>query len=203
MNDVLSELARGVLRRANHASIVVEIVDGPLRLVLGGDLPRTTTPKKPTVVPTGWDAVMRTHPDLATHGFLKIAHHGSHAASHDGLMAPPPSHQRVWAVTPFNRSGIPRPSVVSHVLSAQTPLCVSHPPARWHIGSRDGFRVRSIDVVDRNDAEPTGIAFADGAIDGRPSPPRDPFDPVCVFAFHPTDGLQGSWFGPSAVEVHP
>jgi len=60
LSSVLGEIAEGNRARANEASVVLELVFGKTRVVLGGDMPC----KRPdgTKVPTGWDAVLGVYP---------------------------------------------------------------------------------------------------------------------------------------------
>lgn len=200
LDGVLTDLERGIRGRANHASIVLEVLNGSTRIVLGGDLPRVVTGST-NVVPTGWNTVMAQHPALAQHRLLKIPHHGSTAAWHQDLMPAPSSSARTWVVTPFARSGLPTAESATQLVARQTPIHVSHQPARWHIAQREGFRVPVGAVHRREDAEPTGDPFADAAVDVRPDPPSTPLDAVWAFAFDDAAAPCGAWRGGSAIAV--
>ncbi|MBX3273145.1 MAG: hypothetical protein KF729_22970 [Sandaracinaceae bacterium] len=180
--------------------MVLELSYGATRIVLGGDLPRVESGSG-KAVPTGWGHVMESYSRLAEHQLLKIAHHGSIAAWHDDLMAPPPS-ERAWAVTPFARSSLPRAGSLPALLACEQPLYVSHPPPSWHVvrGPR-GAPVSASSIHDRRDVARTGDPFADAAEDIRPQPPVDPLHPVWAFAFDDAAKLRGAWYGDTALTV--
>ena len=100
-------LGRRLREEANHVSLVLEVCFGELRLVLTGDLPFLTK-KGGAPVPTGWQAVSTRHPHLGGHHGLKVPHHGSPEAMHQGWMTPHAGPARAWLVTPYNSSDLPQ-----------------------------------------------------------------------------------------------
>lgn len=199
LDAILAELADGHRHRANEASVVLEVMYGESRVVLGGDLPRTKTGGT-TPLPTGWDTVMTDHPHLAKHALLKLAHHASEAAWHARLMAVASNAAREWVVTPFSSSRLPRADKLVALTSRQTPIRLTHPPPAW--AQLTGPRVAAGAVQERKSADLTGDAFADGADDIRPIPARSPMDPIWALAYRAHGGLTGLWRGPGAVEIY-
>lgn len=198
LDAILAELADGHRHRANEASVVLEVMFGESRLVLGGDLPRSKTSDGRSL-PTGWDTVMTDHPQLAQHALLKLAHHASEAAWHDGLMAEAPSAAREWVVTPFSSSRLPRADKLVSLTSRQTPIRLTHPPPAW--AQLTGPRVAAAAVQERKKADLTGDAFADAADDIRPIPAQSQMDPIWALAYRDDGGLTGLWRGAGAVEI--
>ncbi|MHB8872433.1 MAG: MBL fold metallo-hydrolase [Myxococcaceae bacterium] len=202
LDRLFAELEQGERGRANEASLVLELLFGQTRLVFGGDLPRFPTGRT-TPVPTGWNATMTHHPDMKTHAFLKVPHHGSAEAHHDDLMAGP-GHGRAWAVTPFDSQRLPRldgSDGVNRLLAWQTPLHLTRPPAAWLVQGA-GPSVARAGIRDRAGAQPTGDSFADAGVDIRP--PRastSPFDPVWAFAYDDRGVCRGRWYGRDALAV--
>lgn len=93
-------LAERILSSANDLSVVLEIVHGSTRLLLGGDLPHTRADKP---VASGWSHVCSTFPGLNGHTGYKIAHHASREAIHTGVVARAGSEARSWVATPYNK----------------------------------------------------------------------------------------------------
>jgi len=205
LTKILGELANGARKRANEASVVLEVVFGETRLVLGGDLPRVLTKKtlheieRAAPLETGWDRVLEAYPQLLGHHMLKLAHHGSAAAWHAGLMTPPPRRDRDWVVTPFNSSGLPRAEIMPSLVGKQSPIHVSHPPSAW--SDPGSSRIQASAIRRRAKVEATGDPFADAAEDIRPRPPQEPLDPVWAFAYDDAGRLCGLWRGESALQV--
>jgi hypothetical protein len=201
LDDILDRLAKGDRSRANEASIVIEIAFGQTRLVLGGDLTRL---RGRSSVPTGWDAVMAGHAELAEHGFLKVAHHGSVEAHHPALMQPGKAggpDRRAWCCTPFDRTSLPdHAEGMPAILAANPTLHLTHPPAAWTVPAHSGTigldRIRL-----RRVADPTGDSFADAADDIRPRAPRDSLAPIWSFAFDDAGMLKSLWRGESALAI--
>jgi hypothetical protein len=202
LSTILEELAGGNRRRANEASVVLELTYGETRIVLGGDLPRvpTRTTEKAiagaTPLATGWARVMRDHGHLAAHSLLKLPHHGSRAAWDDALMGAPPRDTRTWVVTPYTsgREPLPHRSKLGGLLSRQAPLHITHPPSAWELAP-EPWLVKAADI---RPPTPTGDPFADAADDIRPRPPKDALDPVWCFAFDASGWLRGRWRGTTA-----
>jgi hypothetical protein len=78
----------------NELSAIIELVFGATRIVLGSDL-----------LASGWDIALAAQPALAMHAGLKIPHHGSSTAHHEGLMTP--GEGRAWIVSPFSPCQLP------------------------------------------------------------------------------------------------
>ncbi len=93
-----------ISRRANEMSIVVEVVFGDTRVVLGGDLPHKLGASH---FPAGWTAALANQPGMAEHHGLKIPHHGSREALCPRLLDGK-SGTRAWLLTPFNSQSLPR-----------------------------------------------------------------------------------------------
>jgi hypothetical protein len=190
--------------RANEASIVVEVVFGSTRLVLGGDLPWT---KNGTPCTYGWESVMQRQPHLGTHHLLKVPHHGSREALHPGLMSDERS-SRCWCVTPFNSSDLPspepgegleimlsrEPSIYLTALAAPLSLQPSWPhPAQ----------VRMSEIKEREAAvrseQYTRINPRD--IRSERIPALDPLDPLWCYAVNSNGEIVERWRGRAAIEV--
>lgn len=81
----------------NGASVVTLVRRGALAALLGADLENSTNPE------TGWDAVMSyAKPDLQP-SLVKVPHHGSVGAHHDGMWAELAADQAMGIVTPWTK----------------------------------------------------------------------------------------------------
>jgi len=177
--------------RPNELSAVLEIVFGATRIVLGSDLE--------TAGSSGWSHVMAARPALGDHAGLKIPHHGSPTAFHQGLTRP--GADRAWWITPFSssripsmdRDGIPRfVALNGRVLLTATPRRRSDqpswlPPAELAIGDLAG-------------AFQPGAPAQLGAIASSP-PPIEPLDAVWCVAFDRSGRIAGAWRGHRAFAV--
>jgi beta-lactamase superfamily II metal-dependent hydrolase len=96
----LEKWRKGRLFQKNPLSTALEIVWGERRVVLGSDL--VERPGR------GWSHSLAFEPEIPDHDLLKIPHHGSVEALHDGLLASGarvPGPLRV--IVPYNRSDLP------------------------------------------------------------------------------------------------
>lgn len=96
-------LARRITERANDLSAVLELTFGDHSYIFGADLPET---RRGSPVASGWGEVLQREPALHEHAFLKLPHHGSEEAQPLALLHP--HRERVWTLTPFNSSRLPR-----------------------------------------------------------------------------------------------
>lgn len=68
LRDLMAEAGAAALpRKANHLSLVFEIMFGGTRLLVTSDLPRVESTKQQPEVPTGWTSVMKRHPRISVH----------------------------------------------------------------------------------------------------------------------------------------
>lgn len=204
LHTVLDELAQGRRARANQASLVLELVFGAARLILGGDLP--VRDSNGVAVPTGWQRVMQLHEHLSQHVLLKLPHHGSEGALDETLMeAATNSSLRIWACTPHDRSGLPdRARALPWLLSRNAPLHLTHPSSRWVLqASAASPEVAMNQVLDKRGQATTGDPFADGAGDLQSPQAPSALAPVWAFAFDSAGSLRGRWFGETALALTP
>ena len=201
LSAVLSEIAKGQLAHSNEASLVLELVFGRARVVLGGDLPHRRTGAG--VVDTGWESVVSRHPHLAEHVALKIPHHGSAHARHDALLE---RHaDRVWLITPYNKQRQPLPRVFDpdglaawlehenavHATSLSSD--VSAPASSSALSLPIGSLARR--------TVGGGDPFASGATELTPRQHRNVAAPVWGVAFDDAGAVRGLWRGDSAVRI--
>ena len=92
---------RDLFEGVNETSSPMLIEWRGARVVLGADL--TANP--------GWERVTSVYSDLNNHAVLKVAHHASREAQHDGVLLPDPGHQRLWISTPWHLAGRRLPNV--------------------------------------------------------------------------------------------
>jgi beta-lactamase superfamily II metal-dependent hydrolase len=203
LNRILDELANGRRTFANEASLVLELDYGAARVVLGGDLPRERAGN--SLVPTGWDHVMGTHPQLGSHSILKIPHHGSAGSFEDRLMTPAQDEViRPWVITPFDSSRLPRifdPGGILRLLQRNHSLEITRLMASCELRSATRFSVPMADILERRTARATGDPFADAGEDTRPHGTVGPLEPVWAFAFDNSGNLRGRWRGEAALQI--
>jgi hypothetical protein len=107
---------RIVNRSPNHASVVLWVRAGPVRVLLGADLQQTGRKDE------GWSAVVACHQDHVPGHLFKVPHHGSTNSDHpdvwDRMLTP----DQVAVVTPFSggRVRLPKDSDLER-LSERTP----------------------------------------------------------------------------------
>lgn len=103
-------------------SAVLAIRFGHSRLLLTGDLP------------SEWEIVASAY-DL-THDALKGPHHGSREALHPALITSA-NRSRSWAVTPKNRSGLPKfwdpANGIDALLAKEPSILVTSTPTSWQV----------------------------------------------------------------------
>lgn len=195
------KLQGGYCRDTNRISIVLEVEHGAARLVLGSDLPRTAW--------GGWDRTMADHPHLGAHAVLKIPHHGSAEAMHPGLMPVRSAEQRAWAVTPYNRSRLPRVAELDglpSLLEREPSILLTAMPASKRVQARvpQPGTVSLGQLASRMALQPTGTSFLDGAgVEVTPRDDLEPLDPVWCVAVDRTANIVGRWRGRVALEVVP
>lgn len=204
LDAIFVDLERGVRRDANGASLVLEVLFGEARVVLGGDLPRwRTSTRQP--IPTGWDAVLAAHPQLGGALLTKVPHHGSAAAQHPGLLTPNPDGSRAAAVTPFEWQRLPRvqdADGLPWLINRCGAIHVSSAPSDWQVTTK-GPDVSRRSIRSRRDVEPTGDPFADAAADVRPAPLDDQLASVWAFALDANGSIRHRWAGARALLVGP
>lgn len=101
----------------NEASSPMLVTWRGARIVLGADL--TSQP--------GWERVTSMYSGLNDHAILKVAHHASREAQHDGVLAPDPGHRRLWVATPWQLAGGRLPNMAA---CAEEDDAECHGPAR-------------------------------------------------------------------------
>ncbi|MEM1032212.1 MAG: hypothetical protein AAGN82_17820 [Myxococcota bacterium] len=198
------EMADMIANRANALSAVLELNYGSLTVVLGGDLPVRDSRGK---VPTGWDRVLASHGHLLHHRAFKVPHHGSRDALHHELIAPSPvGADRVWLVTPFNSSSLPRldkEDGLERLLSGQSPIHLTAPSASVPLqrAHRDG-RVTPAQLGEFTDQlRSSGSPFQPNDTVYRLDRDVAPLAAVWGVAFD-QQGPVARWRGETALEVH-
>lgn len=184
----------------NELSAVLELMFGTTRIVLGSDLPTVDT--RGTELSGGWHAVLQRHPHLGHHHGLKIPHHGSPAAFHDGLMSSGES--RAWWISPFNRGrrlpptepdGVPR--LVARNGAVQltaTPRARANQPVHADPALVSLAELPSLFAADvPRRAEAFSLT----------PPELEPLDPIWCGAFDDRGALRGAWRGNRAFCVVP
>lgn len=200
LSNVLSELAQGKRSHANEASLVLEVVFGATRIVLGGDLPKKRTGG--SVVATGWDSVVQRHGQLAEHHGLKVPHHASAHALHVGLLSSK-SNDRTWWITPFSKLRRPLPRVFdpnglaawlkheSAVYLTTLLRGIEAPPGTWDHARHQLTRR----------PPPSSDPFLGDAVDTSVSRHASFKDPIWGAAFDDQGKVVRLWRGASAVRV--
>lgn len=198
LSNVLSELARGKRSHANEASLVLEVVFGATRIVLGGDLPKKRTGG--SVVATGWDSVVQRHGQLAEHHGLKVPHHASAHALHVGLLSSK-STERTWWITPYDKSRLPRVHDANGLpawLKHESSVClttlhrsIEAPPGTWDHARHQLTRR----------PPPSSDPFLGDAVDTSVSRHASFKDPIWGAAFDDQGKVVRLWRGASAVRV--
>lgn len=199
---------RNVGRVANRMSLVFEVTMGDLRLVLGGDMP---SEHGGSVVPEGWGNILGRHPDLARAVALKVPHHGSREALHDGLLAGEPA-DRCWWVTPFARSALPRGQRseargvvegMTRLLGHQERVQVTALPtrrARQRHVPPPGYVTQS-EWNEAFQAKDLAGPFAKRALEVGPAPGALPGQPLWGAAFDAGGRWAARWRGEVAMDV--
>jgi hypothetical protein len=96
-------VGRAVSNEPNETAVVVWVEFGEIHALLGSDLERGSTPN------TGWQAILAstTRPQQKAR-FIKVPHHGSEGADHDGIWTELMEDEPYALLTPFRRSGLPK-----------------------------------------------------------------------------------------------
>lgn len=187
-------------RRANELSIVIEIRHGSTSIVLGGDLPTTSSDAQRRSIPTGWNHVMVGHPHLGAHHALKIPHHGSAHAHHSELMKRA-SHRRRWICTPFNGMPAFGDTGVGALLENEAAVHMTARPTAWPI-VLDTRRVASYGSRPP-EARPASDPFVAVASPKRPRPHDAPTAHVWAFEFDAQGSPGRMWAGDGAFTLVP
>lgn len=190
-------------RRANELNLVIEIVFGQARIVLGGDLP--VRQAGGAAARTGWNTVMMHHPQLSRASGLKVPHHASRDALHVDLIA----HRRSLAtwVTPYSRGRLPDPGEgggLHMLLDSGATVLLSALPTRRE--SQEGHphpaRFSRSEYRDLTETPATGNFLAD-AIDITPPAIPDARSPIWATAFDEEGRIVEKWRGAHALEIVP
>lgn len=189
-------------RQANAISAVLRLAFGDSLVILGGDLPVS---KGGSEVPTGWNSVMRRHPDLSGHQCLKVPHHGSREALHPVLLGAAPTADRAWMLTPFNSSGLPRPDDedgLDVLLRSQSPVLLSARSlsSKFQAASAEG-RVLRGELDRQTQSLKRDVRYREGDTVVTRSTARAALDPVWGVAMDRSGRVVGRWRGSAAVEV--
>ena len=95
---------------ANHASVVLWIKIDKAIILLGGDLERRRDRNM------GWRAILDDPvPAPQQADVYKVAHHGSETADDPGIWSDLLSPEPIAVLTPFTKSGLPRPADVTRI----------------------------------------------------------------------------------------
>lgn len=97
----------------NHSAIVLMVQIGAERLVLGSDLEVTTS------ATDGWSRIVNAFSPLGKARVLKVPHHGSETAHHDGVWTDLLVEQPIAVLTPFQRGKVllPTPQDIDRLLA--------------------------------------------------------------------------------------
>lgn len=191
---------------ANQYSLVARLTFGNAVILLGGDLPHLVDDR---VLTTGWKRLVARDPALHLHVGLKVPHHGSDAALHQGVLERGPGDvQRCWWVTPYNHA--PRlPSFepgagIGRLLETQSRVDLTALPA----SRRMQKPLVSPGVVRRGEIVESGARrsrspFTHGATPLRTEGlrPQEALDAVWCCSFDDRGGILGRWRGRVAVTV--
>lgn len=180
---------------ANRVSAVLVIEFGEARIVLAGDKEE------------GWDELVRKYPEVGDHSALKVPHHGSRDALHNGIITSPSSKpSRAWLLTPFGRSGLPRADAddgLDYLLEAQSPLLLTALSMSTRLQTARTIRaVTREDLSQQRETLRKRRTFSAQDIVLEPASALGPLDAVwCVGIDH--DGVvRERWAGDGAMEVH-
>lgn len=187
---------------ANALSAVLRLRFGKALALLGGDLPVS---KSGSEVPTGWNHVMRSYPELAQHLCLKVPHHGSRDALHPDLLGANPTTDRAWMLTPFNSSGLPRlddEDGLDILLQRQSPVLVTARSLskKFQAADAEGRVVRA-DLARQTQALKRSRTFREGDTLLTRTTARAALDPIWCVAIDHGGAVVGRWRGTAAVEV--
>jgi len=88
----------------NHASVVIWVVAGPIRALLGADLEHTRRSDQ------GWTAVLACHSDNPPASFFKVPHHGSPTSDNADVWTRMLDTNPIAVLTPYSPARLPRNS---------------------------------------------------------------------------------------------
>ncbi|MCE7872980.1 hypothetical protein DYH09_21725 [bacterium CPR1] len=188
--------------RANHISLVLEIVYGETRLVLAGDLPDVDN--KQASLSEGMSVVVGRAPRLANHQGMKLPHHGSWMATCDALMEASPS-SRYWCLTPFNSHSLPdlyHPRGLSHLLGKQAEIhltALAAPQDRQFSRPSPPLTLEQLQEATRS-AKESADPFLAGAQELTMTECTG-LEPIWCCAFDDRGRVRGRWRGNAAVLV--
>lgn len=197
-------LLRIMLKQANRLSVVLELAFGETRVVLGADLP---VRDGAGVVPTGWGRVLEKHPQLKDHACLKIPHHGSVDALHDDLIREATTERpRIWVLTPYNSSGLPRTDPddgVDQLLECNSPIHLTAPSvSKKLLAALNTGRLSTPELQELVDRLRAKEAWSEDETLIDPGTALEPLDPIWGVALDGHGEIQGLWRGRAACEVH-
>lgn len=192
-----------MLTQANRLSVVLELAFGDTRVVLGADLP---VRDGAGVVPTGWGRVLEEHPQLKDHACLKVPHHGSVDALHGDLIAEATDgRHRVWVLTPYNSSGLPRTDPddgVDQLLECTSPIHLTAPSvSKKLLAALNAGRLTAPELQELVDRLRAKEAWSEDETLIDPGTALEPLDPIWGVALDGHGEIQALWRGRAACEV--
>jgi Metallo-beta-lactamase superfamily len=198
VDELLRHPRRG---QENLLSVVLELQFGLTQIVLGSDLPSNDA--RGASLPGGWSAVLARHPHLGGHHAMKLPHHGSPAAFHEGLMTAGAA--RPWWISPFNQGkrlpptdldGVPRLVERNGEVSlTAAPLARSSQPVLASPGDVPLAELSLLFAL-------SGPPMNNEAFNVTP-PKMEPLEPIWCAAFDDRGRLRGTWRGDRAFRVVP
>ena len=105
----------------NQVSVVLHVALGNAAALLGADLETTGQ------VDTGWTAVVERTAKKSPAQIVKIPHHGSENAHHDGMWSALLDANPLACIAPYRRSGIPHPGHIKRIKSHTPHVYVTAP----------------------------------------------------------------------------
>jgi hypothetical protein len=108
----------------NGASVATSIRSGEVTVLMGADLEASSNPE------TGWAAVLAYARPSARASLVKVPHHGSPDAHHDGMWSELLNDDRLAILTPFSNGDVQRPTEedVARILGLAAPVYLSAIP---------------------------------------------------------------------------
>ncbi len=107
----------------NDVAVAVHVLVGSIAVLLGSDLEESGYPTR------GWCSVHEIHSQFQKASVLKIAHHGSHTAHHEGVWTDMCEPEVLGVMTPYNRGWkLPKKSDATRLLGKTQDLYITASP---------------------------------------------------------------------------
>ncbi len=131
----------------NHTSVVLWVEVGPHKILLGGDLEKTSNPK------TGWSVILDESTIISGKaGLFKVPHHGSENAHHDQVWSDLLLNESFAILSPFGQGKKPLPSRtdVERLIGLTPHVYATSPTKLQKIKWRDRIVREYVDQVTRS-----------------------------------------------------